>query len=384
MTRVRPPEHIVHLGLGAFHRAHQAWYTQRAADAADWGIVAFTGRSADLAVTLEAQDCVYTLVERGAERDHFERIGSIVRAVAGDDVAEFVRALASPATTILTLTITEAGYRPGTALERILLGLQRRRDAGCPGLAIVPCDNLPDNGGVVKRALLALAEPELGEWISENVSFVSTSVDRITPRAAEGTSAEVFEATGWRDVAPVVTEPFADWVLSGDFPSGRPAWETAGARFVDEIEPWELRKLWMLNGAHSLLAAEGRLLGHATVAEAIADPRCLAAVRALWAEDARQLPDLDLDAYAVALLERFRNPRIVHSLDQIAIDSLTKVRVRIVPVALRELAAGRDAEACAHAIAAWIESSPGSTLDQVDRELAADAAFATRVKKEFS
>ncbi|MES2169279.1 MAG: mannitol dehydrogenase family protein [Actinomycetota bacterium] len=373
----RAPERIVHLGLGAFHRAHQAWYTQHASDAEDWGIVAFTGRRAALATTLEEQYCLYTLVERGPERDRFELISSIVRAVPGDDVDEFVRVLAAPETAILTLTITEAGYLPGPALDRIALGLRRRLDAGSPSLAIVPCDNLPDNGGVLRRALEGLDPSAL-----ENVSFVSTSVDRITPRAAEGTSAEVEAATGWRDAAPVVTEPFADWALSGEFPSGRPAWETAGARFVDDIEPWELRKLWMLNGAHTLLAAEGRLLGHSTVAEAIADSRCLAAVRALWAEDARHLPDVDLATYSEALLERFRNPRIVHSLDQIAIDSLVKLRVRIVPVALRERAAGRAAEACAHVIAAWIAST-GGTLEQIDRRLAADAAFASRVHKEF-
>ncbi|MCU1415336.1 MAG: hypothetical protein JWN80_2676 [Microbacteriaceae bacterium] len=368
----------MHLGLGAFHRAHQAWYTQHAADAADWGIVAFTGRSASLATKLTEQDCLYTLVERGADRDGFEQIASIVRAVPGDDVAEFTRVVAAPETAILTLTITEAGYEPGPAMERIARGLRARRDAGSPPLAIVSCDNLPDNGGVVRRAI-----ENLDPALTENVSFVSTSVDRITPRAAEGTSAEVFEATGFEDAVPVVTEPFSDWVLSGEFPSGRPAWETAGARFVDDIEPWELRKLWMLNGAHTLLAAEGQLFGHGTVAEAIADSRCLDAVRALWAEDARQLPDLDLVAYAEALLERFRNPRIVHRLDQIALDSLTKIRVRIVPVAKKELVDGRDAAACAQAISAWIAAT-GGTLVDVDPALAADVAFASRVEKEFT
>jgi fructuronate reductase len=373
---VRAPERIVHLGLGAFHRAHQAWYTKHAADASDWGIVAFTGRSPDLATALQKQDCLYTLVERGAEADSFELIDSIVRAVPGDDVDEFVRMVAAPETAILTLTITEAGYAPGPAMEKIALGLRARREAGSPPLAIVSCDNLPDNGGVVRRALED-ADPGL----FDNVSFVSTSVDRITPRTAEGISAEVLKATGRLDAVPVVTEPFTDWVLSGEFPSGRPAWETAGARFVDDIEPWELRKLWMLNGAHTLLAAEGRLFGHSTVSEAIADPRCLAAVRALWAEDAHQLPDLELDTYAAALLERFRNPRIVHSLDQIALDSLTKLRVRIVPVALKELAAGRPAAACAHAIAAFIQAT-GTTLDEIDPALADNAVFAQRVKKE--
>jgi fructuronate reductase len=315
-------------------------------------------------------------------------------------VAAFVTALADPATALLTLTITEAGYRlgadgrpdladpavvgdlrllreavtegrdaaPATALVRVLAGLEARRRRGAPQLTVVPCDNLPDNGGVVRRALSALAgevTPRLKDYIDEAISVVSTSVDRITPRVAEEASAAVLEGTGRLDAASVVTEPFADWVLSGAFPSGRPAWETAGARFVDDIEPWELRKLWLLNGAHTLLAAAGRLAGHATVAEAIRDPRCRSAVERLWDEDVRHLPDLGLPAYRAALLARFENARIEHRLDQIAQDALTKLRVRIAPVAARERAAGRSATGCAFAIAAWI-STVLDGLDPVD------------------
>jgi fructuronate reductase len=249
--------------------------------------------------------------------------------------------------------------RPSSALGRVLLGLEARRRVDAPVLAIVPCDNIPDNGGVVFRALAELAariSPELRQWLPIGVSMVSTSVDRITPRIESGEAQAVSDATGFADLAPVVTEPFSDWVLSGDFPSGRPAWETAGARFVEEIEPWEARKLWMLNGAHTLLAASGRLRGYATVAEAIDDVSARGEVMRLWDEGARHLPELELAEYREALIRRFENPRIEHRLDQIALGGLTKVRLRIVPVAQRELDAGRTAVGCASAIGAWIAS----------------------------
>ena len=221
----------------------------------------------------------------------------------------------------------------------------------------MPCDNLPENGPLIRRALGRLAQevdPTLADWLPLGTSFVSTSVDRITPRLGPDDRTLVATATGWFDETPVVTEPFADWVLAGDFPSGRPQWETAGARFVDDITPWEARKLWMLNGAHTLLASSGRLRGHATVAEAFADPVCRAQVDELWEEAARNLPSVETVEYRQALAERFANPRIVHLLDQIAEGSRTKLRLRIVPVALAERAAGRSAVGAATAIAAWI------------------------------
>ena len=438
---VAPPERIVHLGLGAFHRAHQAWYTAHATEAEQWGIVAFTGRSRDLVDRLGPQGGVYTLVERGAENDAFEIVPSIVRVEAGDDVEAFVATVEQPDIAILTLTITEAGYRVGergsldpadpavsadiallatavsgsgsdrepshpiTALGRILLALHARRLAGAGPIALVSCDNLPDNGGLLQRALRDLAaavSPELVHWIDQSVSFVSTSVDRITPAidsAAE--SAAVADATGWLDAAPVVTEPFSDWVLSGDFPAGRPDWESAGARFVDDLTPWENRKLWALNGAHTVLAALGQARGHTMVSTAIDDLVCRQVVRALWDDVAGQLPMLDLAAHRVALVQRFRNRRIEHRLAQIALDSTTKMRLRIVPLALGARAAGRAAEGCAAAIAAWIVGigagtvpNPGAAargdrilhpevqrelLGALDPRLASDEDFAARV-----
>jgi fructuronate reductase len=407
-----PPIRIVHLGLGAFHRSHQAWYTAKAADASNWGIAAYTGRSPEAANLLQAQGCVYTLVTRAADHDRCEPIGSIVRATSGDDVEDFAKTLADPAVAILTLTITEAGHRldphgapdlddpevradidrlrarftgkaaehPRTALARILLGLEARQRNGAPPIAVVPCDNLPDNGGTLERALAQLAELAApGRALLAGVSFVSTSVDRITPRPEPADNDLVARATGRLDRAPVIAEPFSDWVLCGEFPAGRPAWERAGARFVADIAPWERRKLWLLNGAHTLLAASGTLRGHATVAEAIADPVCRSQVEALWDEAVRHLPDLELAAYRAALLERFANPRIGHRLAQINEDSRIKLRLRIVPVALAERAAGRPARACAAAVAAWLLAEPGTDLHDLEPALAADTEFRSEV-----
>ncbi len=387
----KPPVRIVHLGLGAFHRSHQAWYTQHAPDASEWGIAAFTGRRPDAAEVLSAQDCLYTLVERSAGGDSFEVIGSIVEAVDGANTARLCELVAAKETEVVTLTITEAAYGlaadgtfdggapgvaddlralsaaasgeagvPGTPLGRLVLALARRRDSGAGPIAVVSCDNLSANGEVARRAVLGLASgwgSGLAEWIGANVSFVSTSVDRITPRTTEEDIAEVAEQCGYTDSSPVVAEPFRNWVLSGDFPAGRPRWEDAGAVVVDDIEPYENRKLWLLNGSHSILAYAGQLRGHATVADALADPACRKAVEDFWDEAAHHLQaaGLDIPAYRQALLERFGNARIAHRLAQIAADATTKLRMRAVPVLTAERASGRTGSAAALMFAAWID-----------------------------
>ncbi len=391
---VAAPVRIVHLGLGAFTRAHQAWYTSVADSENEWGIAAFTGRSASSAATLAAQDGLFHVIERSATGDTARLITSIVEAVDGERTDRLQVLLAAPTTAILTLTITEPGYRlrddatpdtddpdvvrdiqllrrvlgaagtdaaagPKTALGRLLLGLAARRRADSGPLAIVPCDNIAANGPFVGTGVLALAtavHPDTAEWIDGNVSFISTCVDRITPRTTAADLTRVTELTGWRDDAPVVTEPYHDWILSGAFPAGRPAWERAGARFVDDIAPFERRKLWLLNGAHSLLAYAGLRRGHVTVADAILDPACRDQVLRLWEEARTHLPfeRLELDTYLAALLERLENPRIEHRLEQISAEAVTKLRVRLVPVAHLERSAGRRAEGAAAAMGAWV------------------------------
>jgi fructuronate reductase len=379
------PIRIVHIGLGAFHKAHQAWYTDVVDERNEWGIAAFTGRTPTAAEIVSAQDGLYTVIERGPERDSARVIGSIVEAIDGSDTARLTQLLSSPRTAIVTITITEAGYllnpdgspiltdealradleslsrtdrQSSTPICRIIDGLAARRANGGGPLAIVPCDNMPQNGAMLRTGVLSLAEwwgPELRAWIAENVSFVSTSVDRITPRTTESDLASAEALTGFSDRAAVVTEPFHDWVLCGAFPAGRPSWETAGARFVDEIEPFEKRKLWLLNGSHSLLAYAGRLRGHATVSEAASDPVCREWMTDFWNEAAHHLPaELDVPMYCRSLLDRYANSRIEHRLEQIGQDASTKLGVRIVPVILAERLAGRTAEAGVRVLASWI------------------------------
>jgi fructuronate reductase len=408
------PIRIVHIGLGAFARAHQVWYTAQADDAGEWGIAAFTGRNPTVAEQLAPQDGLYTLIERSADGDRAEVVASLSEVVDGARVDRLVELIAAERTALVTMTVTESGYRlhpdgspdlgdpairadldslrasetgfetpaPTTALGRLVLALAARRRAGSGPIAVVPCDNIPDNGQYVRTGVIALAsawETGIADWIASEVSFVSTSVDRITPRTTDEELEPVEQLTGWRDAAPVFTEPFADWILCGSFPAGRPEWERAGARFTDDIESFERRKLWLLNGAHSLLAYAGQLRGHHTVAAAIADETCADAVAALWDEACRHLPaELDLDAYREALLRRFGNGRIAHHLGQIEAEAVTKLRVRIVPIALAERAASRPASACASAIGAWVRLTlEGRTMvdakrDAVLRALAAE------------
>jgi fructuronate reductase len=401
LSRTTPaaPVRIVHLGLGAFHRSHQAWYTQHAGDAGEWGIASFTGRRPDAATVLAAQDGLFTVVERSDAGDSFEVVGSIVEAVDGADVARFVDLLAAPSTAVVTLTITEAAYglgaadlpvllsggEPTTPIGRLVAGLAARKEHDAGPLAVVSCDNLSDNGNVARNGVLSLArevDAGLAEWIGANVSFVSTSVDRITPRTTPEDVALVAESCGYLDDAPVVTEPFHNWVLSGDFPAGRPRWEDAGAVFVDDIEPYENRKLWLLNGAHSILAYAGQLRGHATVAEALEDTACRQAVEEFWDEAARHLPgeELQVPEYRTALLERFGNTRIAHHLAQIGVDGSTKLRMRAVPVLRAERGDGRTGAAAARMIAAWsayVAAHPGGQDPQSEAIAQADLLSGT-------
>jgi len=387
----RPRARIAHFGLGSFHRAHQAWFTAHAGDGDEWGICAFTGRGSGLADALRRQDGLYTLIERSASVDRFEVMTNLVEVHEGARSAAIVDVLSRREIVVVTTTVTESGYRMdldgtprvddvelardvevlresirvgeldtavvATIPGRLLLGLEARRRANAGPLAVVPCDNVPNNGAVLRHAmteLSSLISPELTHFLEENVSFVSTSVDRITPRATDHDVALVTKETGWIDAVPVVTEPFASWVLAGGFPGGRPRWEDAGALFVEEIEPYERRKLWLLNGAHSLLSCLGLEAGHASVAQAIADPRCRRFVASFWSSAAHHLrEDLDIEAYCAQLVERFENSRIEYQLEQIASDSVMKLRTRIAPVIIAERHAGRDCPAGAEAFAAW-------------------------------
>ncbi|WP_433292448.1 mannitol dehydrogenase family protein [Actinoplanes sp. CA-030573] len=379
---------ILHLGLGNFFRAHQAWYTAATPGAGDWPIAAFTGRSAEAAVRLNAQHGRYTLLVRGPERDQAEIIGAIDHAYPASDDQAWRELLASSRTAVLTLTVTEAAYLRGagggldesraaadvaawlrgdpvrTVPGRLMAGLAERRVSGGGPIAIVPCDNLPANGEAAARVVLdftSLAEPALVPWIRDNVSFVTTMVDRITPRTTPEDVRTAAELTGFDDAVPVVTEPYSEWVLSGVFPAGRPEWEAAGARFVADVTAHEQRKLLLLNGGHSLLAYAGGPRGHETVAEAVADPECRAWLDQWWDEAGRYvpLPPGELAEYRAALVTRFSNARIRHKLAQIAADGSQKVPIRVLPVLRGEVQAGRIPPGAVRILAGWIDHLRG-------------------------
>ncbi|WP_285725590.1 mannitol dehydrogenase family protein [Psychromicrobium xiongbiense] len=375
-----PPVRMVHLGLGAFHRAHQLWYTQHASDAEAWGVAAFTMRSPAAAEVLEPQEGLFTLIERGPETDSFEVIWPLVEVGDGSSAAgleRLVELIAAPETAIVSLTVTEAGYAPDApALRALRRGLEARFAAGAGPLAVMPCDNLSGNGQLARKAVTTGVEAGFADWLERSVSFVSTSVDRITPRTTAAELADVEAATGWFDAAPVVCEPYRSWILEGDFPAGRPQWESVGARFVTELAPWEQRKLWMLNGAHTLLANAGRLRGHSTVAQAVADPELLAAVRDFWVEAAAHLPeDVEAESYGEDLLARFGNARIEHLLAQIAQDSVAKLRVRALPLWRAERAAGRSGRGALRLVEAWVEALLAGLRSPDAEDAALDAAL---------
>ena len=378
---------MVHLGVGNFTRAHQAWYTTHSPDADQWGIAGFTGRRRDTADALAPQDGLYTLITRSGEGDTFELIGTLSAVHAAADHEAYLDYLSRPEVALVTITVTEAAYLRGAdghldagldvivsdleALQsdprnpvaslpaRLVAGLVARRTSGASALTILSCDNLPENGAVTKTVVqdfAALLDETLGDWINSQVDFATSMVDRITPRTTDEDRALVQQACGYVDAYPVATEPFSEWVISGGFPAGRPRWEEAGATIVAEVEPFEQRKLWLLNGSHSMLAYAGSIRGHSTIDEAIADPSCRSWVEMFWDEASRHLslPAADIAEYREALLTRFSNPRAGDQLARIAADGSTKLVVRTLPTIRAERAAGRVPIGCATTIAAWV------------------------------
>jgi fructuronate reductase len=396
-----------HIGLGSFHRAHQVWATELAnrallADGADpaalAGYASYTGRRPDAADRLAAQDGLYHLLVKGKAGDDAELVSALIQPLdGGADGADAGRIAAAASVSVITLTITEAGYRRNatggldtddpdvvhdiaalakggrglrTAPARIVAAIRGRADAGHPGIAVVSCDNLIGNGDALARVvtdLTAAAVPELSDTVA-TTSFVNTMVDRITPRTVDADRATVRELTGFDDVDPVPCEPFTEWLLAGGFPSGHPAWDRGGARFVDDVQPFEHRKLWLLNGAHSLLAYVGGLRGYDTVDTAMGDAECVRLMNAWWDDAAAQLvlPVAEIDAYRDALTERFTNPRIRHLLKQIAGDGSQKLQVRLVPVLTKTRAAGGSCEAGVIMAAAYVLHLRGIGLPVTD------------------
>jgi fructuronate reductase len=411
------PVRIVHLGIGNFHRAHQAWYTANAPDAEQWGIAGFTGRRADMADALRPQDGLYTLITRSPEGDAYELVGALSAVHAAAEHDAYLDYLSRPDVAIVTITVTEAAYLRGPdggldvnqnvvqrdleALRkdprapvgslpaRLVAGLAARRSAGGPALTILSCDNLPENGAVTKAVvtdLAALVDDFLTSWIETNVDFATSMVDRITPGTTDEDRKLVEEACGYIDAYPVATEPFTEWVISGTFPAGRPRWESSDATLVDDVEPFEQRKLWLLNGSHSMLAYAGSIRGHQTIDEAIADDDCRSWVEAFWDEASRHLslPAEDITRYRHALLTRFSNPRAQDQLSRIAADGSAKLPVRTLPTVRAERAAGRIPLGCATTLAAWVLHLRGVGAPIKDPGAAAAQAAANGVELDLA
>jgi fructuronate reductase len=386
-SAIAPVRHV-HLGLGAFFRAHQADYTQRCGAGEQWGIAAFAGRTDWLADRLTEQRGLYTLVVREDIDDRREVIHSVSRSHRASDTSAWQTYFADPQVSVLTLTVTEAAYplaldggldllradvrsdiaalrQDGehaavvTMPGRLVRGLIARKGADAGPITFAPCDNLPNNGLILNRIVTGFAaavDARLADWVEQSVQTVSSLVDRITPATTAADVERVSAQSPYLDACPVITEPYREWVLSGFFAGPRPPWERAGALFTDDLAPYERRKLWLLNGAHSLLAYTGPLRGHHTVVAAMRDPTVAEWVEQWWDEAGPYLPfsAADLASYRGGLVDRFANPRIEHRLAQIASDGSVKLPARILPVLTRERKQGRMPPSAARALAAWV------------------------------
>ena len=386
---------IVHLGIGAFARAHTLPITDAAIAATGdtrWGVVGVSLRQPDTRDALAPQDGLYALALRDEGGARLQVVGSLLKLlVAPEDPQAVLQALAAPTTRVVTLTITEKGYHAGPdgAADYLARALQRRRAAGLGGVSMLSCDNLPSNGQVLRRVVLQRAsaiESGLADWIDGTCSFPCCMVDRIVPRTTDADRAQVAAALGAHDAWPVVGEPFMDWAIEDRFVAGRPDWTAGGARFVPAAEPFEQLKLRMVNGSHSALAYLGSLMGLPTVDRAVADPALQAFADALLRDEVQPtlppLPGLDLDAYRARLLQRFANPALRHRLLQIAMDGSQKIPQRWLATVRQRLAAGQGIEHLALCVAAWLRFIDG--VDEhglalpLDDPLAADLRAARR------
>lgn len=367
---------IVHFGIGAFHRAHQAWYTDLAMDAGerDWAICGVSLRSRSVQDQLEPQSGLYTLTQRTGADDQTRLIGSVREVLfAPSQRGAVVARIASPDCRIVSFTVTEKGYARGEGgsldmtqaaqsfYPLLTAALAERMERGLPGVTLLSCDNLADNGKVLQRLMLqwlAVHEPRLADWFLAECKSPSTMIDRIVPRSAPSDLAQLEARLGMEDRAAVFTEKFSQWVIEDDFAGPRPAWENHGVQMVTDVAPYETAKLRMLNGAHSLLAYCGLRRGHEFVHQAVADaPLRDLADRLMRKEAAPTIacaPDQDLDAYADQLMTRFANPALRHKLAQIAMDGSQKIPQRWLDTALWHQQHGNRVLAIEEAFSAWL------------------------------
>lgn len=368
---------IVHFGIGAFHRAHQAVYTDDTmnAGARDWGIIGVSLRSPTVAAQLNPQNGLYSVTEQSENGNKTRVIGAVQKVlVAADEPDVVIAALASKDTHIVSFTITEKGYcrAPDGSLDFTQAGarsayaylaaaMRQRRAAKLGGLTLLSCDNLAGNGAQLAdlmRAYLQRCAPDLVSWFEDQCSCPSTMIDRIVPATTDGDRESIGAILGSVDQAAVVTEPFTQWVIEDHFVSKRPCWDVGGAQFTKDVAPFETAKLRMLNGAHSALAYIGLQKGHEYVHQAIADPDILTLVNTLMRNEAanslQPAKGQNLASYADALMARFANPALNHRLIQIAMDGSQKIPQRWLDTLAHHQQQGQQCPAILRAVAAWI------------------------------
>ena len=409
---------IVHLGIGAFHRAHQAMFTDAALAATgdlSWGLVGAGVISADMKNALMPQDGLYALAEMGADSEKVKIIGSIIDVFGGaEDAEKLLAKMSDVSTRIVSITVTEKGYyldlatgklqinapaiaadlaspsTPKTILGLIVQALKARKAKGIKPFTVMSCDNLPNNGKLAKAAVLAFAreaDADLASWIEANVCFPCTMVDRITPATTDADRAHVNSVIGMEDAWPVVTEQFYQWVIEDQFTMGRPEWDKVGAIFSDEIECWENMKLRCLNGSHSTLSYMGQLTGRETVADAMGLPLITDLLDKLWSEISEVLhapKGVNPADYIESLKLRFRNPALKHRTAQIACDGSQKLPQRLLAPLRDRIAKGLASPAIATAVAAWMHFvvktayTPGAVLsDPLAAEILVQAKMST-------
>ncbi|SES86061.1 mannitol dehydrogenase family protein [Geodermatophilus poikilotrophus] len=404
---------VVHLGVGGFHRSHQAVYFDRllARGHGEWGITGVGVLPADrgLHEALRAQDGLYTLVLKhptGAIEPAV--VGSLLRLLlVDDDPAAVLAAMASPSTHLVTMTITEGGYstekstgrfrpddalradltapHPRTAFGLLSAALRRRRDAGTPPFTVVSCDNVENNGALARRTLVEFARlqdagtgDDLAGWIDRHVAFPSSMVDRITPVTTDDDRRRLADEAGIADRWPVVAEPYLQWVLEDSFSDARPPLEEAGVQLVDDVRPYELGKLRLLNAGHQVMSYLGYLAGHRRVDEVMTDPLFVELVDRYMREEATPtlppVPGTDLAAYRAVLLDRFANPAVSDTLARNCAEGSERIATFVLPVVRDQLRTGGPIDVAVLAVAAWAryatgEDEGGGRIEVVDARL---------------
>lgn len=380
---------IVHLGLGAFHRAHQAVFVDDCLNRGEtgWGIVGASLRSPGTRDALSPQDGLYTLSVVDGSGEALRVIGSILSSlVAPENPPALLDAMTDPAIRIVTLTVTEKAYmrdasgdldfehpdiawdlanphRPRTVHGFLVEAIARRQAAGIAPFTALSCDNLPANGATLKRLAVAFAkarDPDLGALVEREIAFPSSMVDRIVPATTDEDRSRISQKLGARDTWPVTTEPFLQWVVEDAFPSGRPDWERSGVQMVKNVAPFEEMKLRLLNGSHSTIAYLGLLMNKATVCDAFAEPLIRQFVSRFWSEAAGSLPagaGLDSAVYTAELTKRYDNPALRHRTAQIANDGSQKLPQRVIATALDRMQAGAAIRHLMLTPAAWLATA---------------------------